>query len=742
MNRFLNIIPTPNFCEYTPGQTLSVRKICIIGQITPVLQHALDTLTDITLCPQQEAQLIVYADFSQVPPILLDMDDRDMLEEKFADQQGYILKTAPNGQIVLLAQGSVGCAYGLLTLGQIIGLPVGTFTIRDWPDFRFRGIKWLIWAETGACSFDFGDGVEAMTARMLRNIDQLFLYKINYVFADGFGFDAERFDGYAQMMRTVCDYARDRGIKIATGGYGMSYGMVGFLNSYQGKDFYNRKSYPDGEIYACLGTYIPDTNPVQWRTLTHGTCLSNDALFDLKMDEIENYVRATHIGALSIHNMDAHDIEPGLWLTRCEDCRKRWPNDDIFAADGMAGAFADFTNKMFRRLNTIQDGSYDASRDLMIRMTSPGYMYYSHTTDEVFDIGIQFWQAVSELVEEKDRLMIGFREQFFYHDKSVLRAETVKKAHFKTTPAVGNFNGCDGFYDDKLFSVTAALQYTMKGYGAVVMFSGNAFQEPLQIFNGEYMWNSEHSGFYNIDPKPTDYKSCVALFKDMLASKVQPDSVYGDGGFIDVVCRKLYGDVAGKAMAKVTKLRGKNGEPPIPFASNVDIFTNYNKVNLPFTWAVPMTAEDIALKTERFSECAAVTKQAEEILTELLTTATLEQHQREKFTVYRDCFQMGAMLCDLLHRYMLVYKQLQNGFANNTVLSDKDILALQPDVAAFGKLIADTYGKPVDKFEGIFIRRKELAEFLKRNTDLMLLSVKQGKRIPDGDTGTRTYDWW
>ena len=155
-----------------------------------------------------------------------------------------------------------------------------------------------------------------------------------------------------------------------------------------------------------------------------------------------------------------------------------------------------------------------------------------------------------------------------------------------------------------------------------------------------------------------------------------------------------------------------------------------------------MTPEDITAKTERFYECKAVTRQAEEILTELLKNCALEQHQKEKFTVYRDCFHMGAMLCDLLHRYMVVYKQLQDGFENNTALSDADILALQPDIAAFSKLIADTHGKPVDKFEGIFIRRKELAEFLQRNTDLMLLSIKQGKRIPDGDTGTRTYDWW
>ena len=742
MNRYLNIIPTPKYCEYTQGKNLSVTKICVIGDKAPVLQHALDTLQGITNCSQQDAQVIVYADFNQVPSVLLDMDDVDLFEERFAEEQGYILKTAPNGQIVLIAKSQTGCAYGVLTLRQIIGLPVGNFTIRDCPDFRMRGVKWLIWAETGAWSFDFGDGVDAIIGRMQRNLDQLFLYKINYVFADGFGFDTERFEGYADIMRAVCDYARARDIHIAAGGYGMSYGMTAFLNSYQGKDFYNRKSYPDGEIYECLGSYVPDTDPVQWRTLNRGTCLSNETLFDLKMQEIENFVRKTHIGALSIHNMDAHDIGPGLWLTRCEECRKRWPNDDIYAKDGMAGAFAEFSDKMFRRLNAIKDGDYDASRDLMIRMTSPGYMYYAITTDEDFDVGINFWKAVTELAEEKNRLMIGFREQFFYHDKPVLRAEFVKKADFKATAAVGNFNGCDGFYDDKLFSVTASLQYMMKGYGAVVMFSGNAFQEPLQIFNGEYMWNSEHSGFYNVDPKPTDFKSCVALFKDMLSSKVRPDGVYGDGGFLDVVCEKLYGDEAGPKMAKLYKLGGKNGEPPIPFAANVDIFTNYNKVNLPFAWATPMTEEDIAVKTERFYECKTVTRQAEDIMAGVLKDRDLPRYQREKFTTFHSCFHMGATLCDLLHRYMLLYKQLQEAFDAGRQISEDSVLALKPDIAAFGQLVNDPNAKPLDKFEGIFIRRKELAEFLAYNTDMMLASIKQGKRIPEGARGARTYDWW
>ena len=323
MNGSLNIIPTPKYCRYTSGQVLSVSEICVVGQQAPVLRHALNTLGEVTSCSQQTAQAVVYTDFEMVPPALLDTDDLEIFQENFAEEQGYILKTTPNGQIVIIAKNQIGCAYGVLTLRQMVGLPVGEFTIRDWPDFRYRGIKWLLWAELGAWSFDFGDGVKAIVRRMRQNIDQLFLYKVNTVYADGFGFSVDRFEGYTDVMRTISDYARARGIRIAVGGYSMGYGMVGHLNSYQGKDYYNRKSYPDGEIYECLGTYEKGKDPVQWRTLNRGTCLSNEALIELKMEEITEYIRKTHVTALLLHKMDAHDMAAGWWATLWLG-RRRW----------------------------------------------------------------------------------------------------------------------------------------------------------------------------------------------------------------------------------------------------------------------------------------------------------------------------------------------------------------------------------------------------------------------------------
>jgi len=747
MNRTLNIIPTPKFCQYTEGDKLSVSKVCIVGTADDVLLNALQALGEVcklTHAACNDAQLIIYPDYAQIPQCYLDTEDRKNFEEKFSAEQGYVLKTLPTGQLAIMGQSQLGCAYGVLTLLQIIGQGIGSLIIRDYPDFRYRGIKWLIWAETGAWSYDFGDGVEAIERRMKRNIDLLFKYKINYVFADGFGFDSARFDGYADVMRNVCDYARKRGIKVACGGYSMSYGMTAHLDSYQGKDFYNRKSYPDGEIYECLGTYVPDKFPYEWRTLNHGTCLSNNPLFELKMDELTEYVRKTHITALSLHNMDAHDILPGLWETRCSECRKRWPNPSLYAKDGAAGAFAEFIDKIMERLKSVKDGDYNAAQDLVVRMVSPGYMYYSHTTDEDFEVGVKFWEAVSQYIEHKEDFLIGFREEQFYHDRPVLRVESFKNSDFKVMTAVSNFCGSDGFYDDKLFTTTAAFSYAMKGFDAMTYFNGNAFQEPLQVFNAEYSWNAENSSFYNISPRPENYTAYTALFKSMIASQVRPQEVYGDGGFLDIICQKLYGKEIGLELGKLYKLSGKNGEPPIPFASNVDIFTNYSRVEYPMRWDNEMTQEDILAKHERFSQCCLASQQAHAILDKVLNRSDVSDGLRENLTCFRECFYMGAMLCDLLTRYMELYQELRDCFDENR---DKrhlieQILELQNLVDEFGKYVNSLDVKPVDKFEGIFIRRKEMADFLVYNTDIMLASIRQNKRIPDGLRDAIKHEWY
>jgi len=48
----------------------------------------------------------------------------------------------------------------------------------------------------------------------------------------------------------------------------------------------------------------------------------------------------------------------------------------------------------------------------------------------------------------------------------------------------------------------------------------------------------------------------------------------------------------------------------------------------------------------------------------------------------------------------------------------------------------------VDKFGGSLVRRRDIGEHLDYWTQIMLSSIKQGKRIPDDVRPLPTKNWW
>lgn len=793
MNQHLNIIPTPRVCEYKEGSKLKVKKVYIrmcsdsenSREIGEKLQCALKMLE------QEEASCLTDI-IEEADLILTDRADEmftgseaellSFFREKYAMEQGYFLQKKENGPVVIAAQSELGCVYGIMTLLQILGQGISEITIKDWPDFNRRGNKWTIWAESGIWSYDFGDGAEAIKERMLRKLDMNMRYKINVIYADSFGLDTDRFREYTDIMRFANDRARERGISLYTGCYGMSYGQQGYGGTYQGKAYLNRKSYPDGEVYECIGSY--DAYDVDFDTgeadrtkkktevfaREHGTCLSNEALFELKAAEMEEYLKKTHCGGFYLHNMDAHEMHPELWMARCEECRKRWPNDDLFAEDGAAGAFAYYFGKLAERLACVKDGDYNAARDFHLMVISPGYLYPVVTDDRDFDMGMKFWAAVSRYIKSS-HVTIGFREEFFYHEKevqgkAVRRAVSLQENTFACDTEVINFSGADGFYDDKIFTITSVLNYMMKGYDGILCANGNAFQEPLQIFNAEYLWNCENSGFYNLKERPQDQTAFMKLYKEMISSGFRPEEIYGDGGFLDVICGKLYGREIGGLISAVYKLAGDHGEPPVACASSVDIYTNYSKIIFPMRWDnEDITMERIVQMQERFRQCAAVSGKAADLVKEavkVLSDSGFEGAVWRDITWLCDCFVMGSRLCGLLYEYMGIYAGLERNFEKaegtgwSNIESDlqgaatsrtawdyiDDIEKLREKNQEFCDYVASSGAKPLDKLGGSMVRRKEMGEFLEYNTSIMLSSIRTGKRIPDDRKPLPTKRWW
>ena len=246
MNKKLQIIPTPYKVDFTGGEKFNIKKVCLLVENGAPLSRALELLC-------QKANF-TFADSDSADLVLSFNTDDDFFNEKIAQEQGYIIKKE-NNVTYLYAKNLTGLAYGVTTLIQLIGKDIKTLNIYDKPDFKRRGNKWTVWAESGIWSYDFGDGKDAFISRIIRKLDMSLLYKINTIYFDGFGLNLDRFPEYCEVMKAVNDAAYNRGISLITGCYGMSYGQQGHGDSYQGKAYLNRKGYPDGETYSCIGYF-------------------------------------------------------------------------------------------------------------------------------------------------------------------------------------------------------------------------------------------------------------------------------------------------------------------------------------------------------------------------------------------------------------------------------------------------------------------------------------------------------
>lgn len=736
MNMALQIIPTPKTCEFTQGDGIQITKIATDFQVDGPLKAALELCRqelDFSVT-QEDADLRITTDF-----FVLTAQEQAIFENRYADTQGYVLKKEENGPVWIVAKTPQGAAYGLMTLLQILGQPLNTFSICDWPDFAYRGNKWLIFTETEIWSYDFGDGLEAYRRRIIRKLDMCLRYKINMVYFDGFGPDPDRTPHYKALMKDLNREARLRGIHLIFGAYTMGYGLSAHaFGKLYGKTYRNERN---GEIYDCMGTYIKDPDRNDGKPYitgrSYGTCISNEELMDMKLDELCNFIRQVQPGALYLHNMDSHLIHSVLWEARCSECRKRWPNDDLYAKDGMAGAFAEFFDRLNSGLQSVKEDGYDAAEDLLIFNVSPGYMWYI-MDDEELETTRKFWYAVQKYSTVKKNVFPLFRELFFNHEDDRMRLPEIvaEKWDYSQDFGIVNFPGGDGFYSDKLFFPSAIFNYMFKGAGAVITCDGNAFQEPLQIFNAEYMWTCEDSGFYNLTDRPQNNETFMKLYEQSRNNAFHPEEIYGEGGMLDVICQKLYAD-HGAAMAKIFKLSGKNHECVVPYACSKETLSGGLDVLLRYRWDNPLPAEQIAALTESFGEMLRLNREALAILQQ-------EGQLPEDLEQFFQMLQLNTPLVEYWHRYLQLYPQVEaqlvGGNQSETLIQTIDELLSQVAVQLQNHQNRDF--QPVDDMGGALTRREELLHTQQYNLELMKKSILTGQRIPEDRKIMKKGEWW
>jgi hypothetical protein len=585
------ILPTPKYCENLNDQIVLPRGEIQLNYVVPTrmepqIRVAMDLISETfkelgftvkaRVVPVEESipqtglriLLLPYAQYLEThgTDTTLSEDDRQILRSSDTGGQQYVLIVKSHGKSLnLIGATSQGVLYAAASLVQLITKEGDTVAmpsvhLRDFPDFKYRmAADWLMNVEINRWSYDWGDGIQAYAERIKRKLDLCTRYKINMVLAHGFGWGTDFFPGFAELMQGLNQYARDRGIRMVTGGYGASYGIAyqsGPLYEeapYLGKVFKNRVAYPDGKIYQCMGFSESKDSSIDTRTL--GSCRANEELNALKAAELRNYVEKTEPGGLYIHHEDfgGYDGTQGSWLQRCERCRKRWPNDDLKALDGGAGGLANGYSKLIEAINGVRNSKtgYDASRDCTVIPISPVYDVDSVSAKD-WDNVLQLWQNIGRQLPKAENVEVGFREIFPLQGSTRKWAGDFNHTMSDAKLPFGIFmffsGGADYYQSDYPVVASPSMNRSFLGSASIFNASGGFTQEPMQIINAEYSWNTRSNGFFH---DPSRYEDATRIWKSYIDNQTRPEEIFGKDGLLERACESLYGQSAGQQVAKI-----------------------------------------------------------------------------------------------------------------------------------------------------------------------------------------------
>ncbi len=525
------IIPTPRQAEYS-GRLLEFDGFRIehAGLAAP---YALELLSPLLKSPGKSPLTLTALEHSS--------------------SQAYEIRISAD-QITIRGAGPVAFIYAATTLLQLrsiknsrIIVPEGD--IRDFPQFEYRGVNWQLLVECRGWSQDSGEGRQKLIDNCCDSFDLLATFKLNAVFIDGFGWNPERFPGYNELMRSINREARRRGIKLMYGGYNAGYGAQ--WHPFDGPVFRNQSQYPEGEIYNCIGSQMEASI-----SRTMGTCLSNLELNQQKQQNLREFVKAVEPGMLYIHGLDISTQQASLrsWAQRCPECRRLWPNDDINAADGMAGAFARFYDELYEAIIQVRNPSsnYDAARDCTACMVSPNYTNHNERGEE-WQFHLEYFKILTGCLKHKE-IQLVLREQFFSDETSLPRFEQLRHT-------TGNqcklgavyFSSGSGYYNSLPVTADAACIRYFTALNTVIAGSGNAFQEARQAILAEYLWNPVGSAWQINLPEQSNLQEFLPLYDKLCDGKTLPEAIFAHGGLLEQVCDRLYGQKAGLLAAQAQR---------------------------------------------------------------------------------------------------------------------------------------------------------------------------------------------
>ena len=229
----------------------------------------------------------------------------------------------------------------------------------------------------------------------------------------------------------------------------------------------------------------------------------------------------------------------------------------------------------------------------------------------------------------------------------------------------------------------------------------------------------------------------MKFYKDCRFTRFRPDEIYKDGGMLDIICEKLYGENA-DVMSKFFKLRGENNECPVPFACNKETRTNGNSPVISFRWDNEMEEEKIEKLINRFEQINQVNNEALPLLEKAKDSDC-------DIASYYEMLSLNSVLvsywCDYLHLYLAVDHFIKNNIGNKDQMIEKATEGILK-ARAEKKLHKERKFETVDVMEGALSRREEMLDVMEYNFGLIKRSLETGKRIPDDIDIIKDGTWW
>jgi hypothetical protein len=196
---------------------------------------------------------------------------------------------------------------------------------------------------------------------------------------------------------------------------------------------------------------------------------------------------------------------------------------------------------------------YDAARDCTIILVSPVYDTNPESKTD-WDNVLNLWRSIGKALPRSSNVEICFREIFPLKGSTrkwipdFNRAMSEERLPFKAFMFFAG--GGDNYQSDYPVVASPTLNRSFLGAETIYNGGGGINQEPFQLINAEYSWNSRSSGY----SAPGTYEEAVDLWRRYRTNESRPGALFDSGGLLERACSLLFGHGAGRHMAELNRL--------------------------------------------------------------------------------------------------------------------------------------------------------------------------------------------